>query len=193
MKNIIDKYLLKSSLHLAQFQKDDKQSIIKAAKLIIKAFNSKKKLLICGNGGSASDAQHLSAELIGRFKKDRQSFPAISLNTDTSALTAISNDYTYSKVFSRQVEGLGNKGDVLFLISTSGKSKNVIEAAKVAKVKKIKTISLTGISKSTLSNICDINIHTPADETCYIQELHIKVIHLLCVLIEEYFRVFLKK
>ena len=192
MKNIIDKYLLKSSLHLAQFQKNDKKTIIQAAKVIVKAFKSRKKLLICGNGGSAADAQHFSAELVGKFMKDRQSFPAISLNTDTSALTAIGNDYTYSKVFSRQIEGLGNKGDVLFLISTSGKSKNVIEAAKVAKVKKIRTISLTGIYKSALSNICDINIHTPADETSYIQELHIKVIHLLCILIEECFRV-LKK
>ena len=114
MKNIIDKYLLKSSLHLAQFQKNDKKTIIQAAKVIVKAFKSRNKLLICGNGGSASDAQHFSAELVGKFMKDRQSFPAISLNTDTSALTAIGNDYTYSKVFSRQIEGLGNKGDVLF-------------------------------------------------------------------------------
>ena len=187
MNNIIKDYLLNSMVHHQNFEKGDKKSIIRASNLIIKAFKNKKKLLICGNGGSASDAQHFAAELIGRFKKERRSFPAICLNTDTSAITAIGNDYNYSKIFSRQLEGLGNRGDVLFLISTSGRSKNILEASEIAKEKKVKTIALTGEKKSVLSKNVDICINVPSCETSHIQELHIKVIHLLCILIEKNF------
>ena len=104
-------------------------------KLYLEAFKKNNKLLICGNGGSASDAQHFSAELVGRFKKDRVSLPAIALNTDTSSITAIANDYDYKMVFSRQIEGLGQKGDILLAISTSGNSQNIKEAIKIAKKK----------------------------------------------------------
>ena len=136
MKNVIESYLKKSKRNIDNLLNVENKEIISSAKVLVKAIKQGKKILICGNGGSASDAQHFAAELIGRFKLDRRAFPAISLNTDTSAITAIANDYDYSKVFSRQIEGIGNKGDLLFAISTSGKSKNVIEALKVAKKRK---------------------------------------------------------
>ena len=135
---IIDKYLYTSLNSLNLLIDIDKKNIIKSAELISKAFKTRKKLLICGNGGSASDAQHFAAEMIGRFKKNRISLPALALNTDTSAITAIGNDYDFSKIFSRQIEGIGNSGDILFAISTSGKSLNIINAAIAAKKKKIK-------------------------------------------------------
>ncbi len=185
MNEIINNYLSNSLNYVQKLKLSEYDSIVKSAEAIIKAFRNKKKLLICGNGGSASDSQHLAAELVGRFKKERKSFPAISLNTDTSIITAIANDYDYSKTFSRQIEGLGNTGDVLLLISTSGKSKNIIDAAKVAKKKKVKTIGLTGSNKSILSRNCDICILAPSKETCHVQELHSIIIHLLCILIEE--------
>ena len=187
MSDLINNYLEKSMEGLKSLKKNDPKNILKAANLIINAFKNKKKLFICGNGGSASDSQHFAAELVGRFKKERISFPAISLNTDTSAITAIGNDYHYSKIFSRQLEGVANSGDILFLISTSGKSENIINATKTAKEKRIKTIGLTGSKKSMLSKNCDICILVPSEETCHIQELHIKVIHLLCILIEKEF------
>lgn len=187
MSKLINNYLEKSMEGLKKLKKNDPKNILKAANLIVKAFKNKKKMLICGNGGSASDSQHFAAELVGRFKKERKPFPAISLNTDTSAITAIGNDYNYSKIFSRQIEGVGNSGDILFLISTSGKSENIINATKTAKEKRIKTIGLTGSKESILSKNCDICILVPSAETCHIQELHIKVIHLLCILIEKEF------
>ena len=150
MDKIITKYLKDSKSSLDKLIKSDKKELMATAKLLIKSLNNNKKILICGNGGSASDAQHFAAELVGRFKKNRKSFPAISLNTDTSAITAIGNDYGFSKIFSRQIEGIGNKGDILFAISTSGNSKNIIEAAIAANKKKIKIVGLTGKNESDL-------------------------------------------
>ena len=184
MKNIINKYLENNKKTIDILINAEKKEIISSARLIINTINANKKILICGNGGSASDAQHFAAELIGRFKKERQSFPAISLNTDTSAITAIGNDYDFSKIFSRQIEGIGNKGDLLFAISTSGKSKNIVEATAVAKKKNLKVISLTGSNKSKLENYSNICIKAPSNITSHIQELHIIIIHLLCTLIE---------
>ena len=184
MKNIIKNYLETSKNNLNIFLNADHKIIILAVKSLAKTIKSNKKILICGNGGSASDAQHFAAELVGRFKKDRKAFPAISLNTDTSAITAIANDYDYSKVFSRQIEGIGNKGDLLFAISTSGKSKNIIEAALTARSKNIKVIGLTGAKNSILEKCSDICIKAPSEITSHIQELHITIIHLLCILVE---------
>ena len=184
MKNIITNYLEKSKTNIDLLFNSEKKEIISSALLIVKAIKANKKILICGNGGSASDAQHFAAELIGRFKKDRKSFPAISLNTDTSAITAIGNDYDFSKIFSRQIEGIGNNGDVLFAISTSGNSKNVIEAAIAAKKKNLKVISLTGSNKSALEKSSNICVKAQSNITSHIQELHIIIIHLLCTLIE---------
>ncbi len=187
MNKIINSYLENSKKALEAFICLNKNEILDGANLIVKSFKKGNKILMCGNGGSASDAQHFAAELIGRFKKDRESYAAISLNTDTSALTAIANDYDFSQIFSRQIEGIGKKGDVLLAISTSGNSENVIKAAIQAKKQKLNIISLTGMNISKLQNNSDICIKVPSKETCHIQELHIIVIHLLCVLIESKF------
>ena len=185
MKNDISRYLKSFQNDFNNFVKKSNKDIIIAAKTIAEAFNNNKKLLICGNGGSASDAQHFSAELVGRFKKERASLPAIALNTDTSSITAIANDYDYKMVFSRQIEGLGQKGDILLAISTSGNSKNIKEAIKSAKKKKITTIGLTGKNKSIVWKESDCCIAVPSKETSHIQEMHIIVLHLLCILIEK--------
>ena len=187
LNKIINSYIEESKKALDTFLEIDKDSILNASKLIVKAFKSGNKVLMCGNGGSASDAQHFAAELIGRFKSNRPSFAAISLNTDTSALTAIANDYDFTNVFSRQVEGLGKKGDILLAISTSGNSKNIIKAAIQAKKQKLNIISLTGFNTSVLEKNSDLCIKVPSKVTSHIQELHIIVVHLLCTLIEKQF------
>lgn len=149
------------------------------------ALKSGGKLLFAGNGGSASDAQHLAAELVCRLKDDRPAIAAISLATDTSILTAAGNDYGYEHVFSRQVEALGRKGDVLFAISTSGNSANILKAVDAAKKLGVLTIGLTGKSGGKLADACDIAIHIPSDETAKIQEGHITTGHMICALIEQ--------
>ena len=147
------------------------------------------KILACGNGGSAGDAQHFAAELIGRFEAERQELAAIALTTDTSILTAVGNDYSFSQIFSRQVRGLGHAGDVLLAISTSGNSTNVIYALQMAKVKGVRTIALTGKSGGKIKsrNLADITICVPDDETFRIQELHLPVYHMLCIAAEDEF------
>ena len=187
LNKIINSYIEESKKALDTFLEIDKVSILNASKLIVKAFKSGNKVLMCGNGGSASDAQHFAAELIGRFKSNRPSFAAISLNTDTSALTAIANDYDFTDVFSRQVEGIGKKGDILLAISTSGNSKNIVKAAIQAKKQKLNIISLTGFNTSVLEKNSDLCIKVPSKVTSHIQELHIIVVHLLCTLIEKQF------
>jgi D-sedoheptulose 7-phosphate isomerase len=142
------------------------------------------KILIAGNGGSASDAQHFAAEFVGRYVKERESYPAISLATDSSALTAISNDYGYNEVFSRQLSGLGNQGDIFIGITTSGNSENIINAIKIAKSKGIFSISLTGKDGGAVKDISDLCINVPANETARIQEVHIFILHLFCELFE---------
>ena len=184
MEDLIYKYLEESKSALNSYIQADKKSLIYSVNLMVKAIRQEKKILICGNGGSASDAQHFAAELIGRFKKERIAYPAISLNTDTSAITAIANDYDFSKIFSRQLQGLGQSGDILFAISTSGNSENVIQAAIEAKKKNIEVISLTGSKESKLEKYSTVCIKVSTETTAQIQELHIIVIHLLCTLIE---------
>ena len=149
------------------------------------ALNEGNKILFCGNGGSAADAQHLAAELVGRFVKERESLPAIALTTDTSILTAIANDYSYDDVFSRQVAGLGQAGDVLIGISTSGNSKNVVKATELAKQKGLKTVAFTGEGGGILGALCDAVIAVPSKTTARIQEMHILVGHIVCELVEE--------
>jgi D-sedoheptulose 7-phosphate isomerase len=154
------------------------------AQRCIAALQRGNKLLICGNGGSAADAQHMAAELVGRFISDRAAIPAIALTTDTSALTAIANDYGYDAVFSRQVAALANTGDVLLAISTSGNSKSVIAACDEAHRLGCEAVGLSGRDGGSLMDHCDAMVVAPADETAHIQECHIVVIHLLCGLIE---------
>lgn len=148
------------------------------------ALSAGKKIIFCGNGGSAADAQHLSAELMGRFMIDRDPLPALSLTVDTSALTAIGNDYGYEYVFSRQLKGIGVEGDVLVGMSTSGNSKNVVQAFQVAQKLGIKTIALTGQGGGELVALADVLIAIPSHKTNHIQEAHIAIGHLMCQAIE---------
>lgn len=142
------------------------------------------KIVFCGNGGSAADAQHLAAELVGRYLIDRAPLPALALTVDTSALTAIANDYSFDEVFARQLGGLGQAGDVLVAISTSGNSRNVLRAIEVAREKGIATIGLTGQSGGQMRQLCDICICVPSDRTNHIQEMHIAVGHMICGQVE---------
>ena len=160
-------------------------SLIKITQICCGSIEKGGKIIFAGNGGSAADAQHFAAELIGRFKKDRPSLPAMALNTDTSALTAIANDFNYETVFARQIQGIGNKEDILLAISTSGNSRNILEAVKAAKKKKLVTIGLTGKNSSLVSSKSDYCIFVSSKETSHIQELHIIVLHILCILIEK--------
>ena len=144
------------------------------------------RIFLCGNGGSAADAQHIAAELIGRFVNDRRALPAIALTTDTSALTAIGNDYGYDEVFSRQVEGLCREGDVLIAISTSGNSGNVLKAVDRAHRAGASVIGLSGKSGGALDSKCDVSLVVPSDVTARIQEMHIVIGHLICALVEEH-------
>jgi phosphoheptose isomerase len=165
----------------------DAGAIARAAELMRDAVLAGKKVLLCGNGGSAADAQHISAELVGRFVLERRPLPAIALTTDTSALTAIGNDYGYEHVFSRQVEALGAPGDVLVAITTSGTSKNVVAAAEVARRLGMKVIGLTGAKGAAFVASCDAGVAVPSMVTARIQECHITIGHLLCEVLDEAF------
>jgi D-sedoheptulose 7-phosphate isomerase len=153
--------------------------------MICQALTSGNKILLCGNGGSAADAQHIAAELVGCYEKQRRSWPAIALTTDTSALTAVSNDLGYEQVFARQVLGLARPDDVLIAISTSGKSKNVLRAAEQARELGCKTIALTGATADPLASLCDVSVPVPSTRTSRIQEAHITIGHLWCEMVDE--------
>ena len=158
--------------------------------LVIKTLKKGNKIILFGNGGSASDAQHIAAELVVKYKKKRRSIPAISLSTDTSTLTAIGNDFSFNEIFSRQIESIGKPGDIAIGITTSGKSKNVINALKLAKKMKITSVILTKEKypkKKQIEKISDFILGVPAEETARIQELHILVGHLMCAAIDEIF------
>ena len=157
----------------------------KAARLIIGSLRKGGKLILFGNGGSAADAQHIAAELVGRFRRERAPLPAIALSTNTSSLTSISNDYGYEMVFKRQIEALGKPGDVAVGISTSGNAESVIEAIIAAREHGIETIGLTGKDGGKLANLTDAAIIVPSNETAHIQEAHIMIGHLICELVEE--------
>ncbi len=155
-----------------------------AVQWIVEAMNTRKKILFAGNGGSAAQAQHLAAEFIGRFQKDRPALPAIALTTDTSILTAVGNDYGFEKIFSRQIEGLINEGDLFFAISTSGNSTNLVEAAKVCKERFCKTVGLLGHDGGKLAKIVDLAIVAESSNTARIQEIHITIGHMICQIVE---------
>ena len=159
-------------------------SVEVAAKLCLDCLKNGNKILLFGNGGSAADAQHIAAELVGRYKTERKGLAAIALTTDTSALTAIGNDYGYDCVFDRQVEALANTGDVAIGISTGGSSANVASALKLAKDLDCKTIGFSGRGGGEMNELCDINIVVPAQDTARIQEMHIVIGHIICHLID---------
>jgi D-sedoheptulose 7-phosphate isomerase len=160
------------------------QTIGAIAQRIAASLQGGGKLLLAGNGGSAADAQHIAAELLSRFKLDRNPLPAIALTTDTSVLTAIGNDYGYDQVFERQVRGLGRKGDVFIGITTSGRSPNIISALKAAREAGVTTIGFTGTPGLSMQPLCDHLLVAPSDETAIIQQIHITAAHAICGLVE---------
>ena len=185
MKSTIKKEL---NDHLETTQKviDDLQVEIEhACEMVLASIKLGHKILLCGNGGSAADAQHIAAELTGRYKVERKGLSAIALTTDTSALTAIANDYGFDTVFERQVEALAEEGDLLIGISTSGMSRNIINAFNKAQEIGCKTLALSGKGGGEFSGKCDLNVIIPTDDTPRIQEMHILIGHIICQIIDE--------
>lgn len=166
---------------------DDKllQTVNDCVNVIVSAFEKGNKVLFCGNGGSASDAQHLAAEFSGRFYTDRDALPAEALHCNTSYITAVANDYSYDVIYSRLVKGIGNEGDVLVGLSTSGNSKNIVKAFEVAKEKGMITIAFTGSTGGKLKDLSDFLINVPSDDTPRIQESHIMLGHIICEFVEK--------
>ena len=157
----------------------------KIAAVIVAALRAGNKLLIAGNGGSAADAQHIAAEIVGRYRQDRPAWAALALTTDTSALTAIANDYGFEQVFARQVAGLGRRGDVLLALSTSGRSPNILAALRSAREQGLVTIGFTGSKGEALGALCDHVLVAPGDDTAVIQQIHLAVAHGICDEIEQ--------
>ena len=190
IKEIFESEINKHVLSIDFFLKNNFDDFKKFLDFVIKTLKKGNKIILFGNGGSASDAQHIAAELVVKYKKKRKSIPAISLTTDTSALTAIGNDFSFNEIFSRQIESIGKPGDIAIGITTSGKSKNVINALKLPKKKKIISVIITKKkypNKQHLKKISDLILGVPANETARIQELHILVGHLMCAVIDEVF------
>lgn len=167
------------------FFKENVDMIVEVVHLITDAFNAGKKLILFGNGGSATDASHIAAEFVNKFQKERPGLPAIALNTDMAIITSIANDYEYSDVFARQLKAIGNEGDVVIAISTSGNSPNVLKAADAARRKKMKIIAFTGNTGGKLASKVDYAFLVPSDSTPRIQETHITLGHLICQMVEE--------
>ncbi len=187
MKNYFKSSLLES-IHIKEKLIENQLSeCLRATELFIKALKEDNKILICGNGGSAADAQHIATELIVRLSSafERSPIPAIALTTNTSILTAISNDYGFDYIFSRQISALGKAGDILLAISTSGNSTNIIEAINTAKDKNMSIIGLSGQSGGKMKSLCDSIICVPSDNPNRIQEVHITIAHIWCALIEQ--------
>ncbi len=186
MENIIQKRFKESTEVKNRFLKENLSRLLDVVKLISHCFEAGNKLFFFGNGGSAADAQHLAAEFVNRYIMDRPPLPAIALTTDTSILTSISNDFSFSEVFAKQLKALGKEGDVAVGISTSGTSPNIIKAFEVAKEMGMKTIALTGNDGGSLVKIADVSLIVPSSSTPRIQEVHILIGHVLCELVEHY-------
>lgn len=184
---MIEKVLEAIELHkklIDEFEKEDINKIIRITEVIVDSFKNGHRVYICGNGGSAADSQHLAGELIGRFQKKRKALPAVALTVDTSVITCIANDFSYDEIFKRQLEALLYPGDILLLFSTSGKSKNIIKAAKYARSRKTLIISFTGKPGSELQKISEVNLSVNSDFTCRIQEMHQIAYHIVCELVD---------
>lgn len=185
MKDQIKSIFQESIRVKEQTLKDNVDKIAAVVGEIQEVFRRDGKIFFFGNGGSAADSQHIAAEFIGRFKKERRALPAIALTTDTSILTALGNDYGFDVIFARQIEGLARRGDLAFGISTSGNSKNVIEGIKRAHKMGLKTVSLTGCGGGKLAGLTDISLIVPSSQTARIQESHLCIAHTICELVEE--------
>ena len=184
MKNTIQNEFQTHLETIKKVMETMEEPLEKAASLAVETLKNGNKILFFGNGGSAADAQHLAAELSGRYKTERRGLPGIALTTDTSALTAIGNDYGYDRVFDRQVEAIAQKGDLLFGISTSGNSKNVINAFKVGQEIGCKILGMSGRDGGEMNKYCDINLVVPSNDTPRIQEMHILFGHTICQIID---------
>lgn len=185
MRDTIIKIFEDSAEVKVKFARENAEKIIEVVQIIAQAFREGKKLLLFGNGGSATDASHIAAEFVNRFLMERPPLPAVALNTDVSVLTSISNDYDYSQVFSKQLSALGHEGDVVIGISTSGNSGNVIKAVETAKKNGMKTIVLTGGTGGKLANMADFTFIVPTKHTPRIQETHITLGHTICELVDQ--------
>ncbi|HEY2379903.1 MAG TPA: D-sedoheptulose 7-phosphate isomerase [Terriglobia bacterium] len=181
---LIDHFVSESLRVKTAFFEQNKESIARAAETIAHGLKNGKKMLFFGNGGSAADSQHLAAEMVGRFGPDRSALPGIALTTDTSILTAVGNDYGYDKVFSRQIEALGQPGDTAIGISTSGNSPSVLEALDAARAKGLFTVGFTGEGGGKMVGRCEVLFRVPSRVTARIQETHILLGHILCELID---------
>lgn len=172
---------------LAEIEGRGLETIASAASAIIKALKANKCVYLCGNGGSAADAQHIAGELVGRFRRERKALAAVALSTDTSIITSVANDYSYEDIFARQVEALVGKGDILWAFSTSGSAANVISAARLAKKKGACVLAFTGRSKSLLERIADVCFCAESKSTARSQEMHQVAYHIICELVEQSF------
>lgn len=161
------------------------EKIFEVSKVIANAFNEGAKLILFGNGGSSTDASHIAAEFVNRFKRERPGLPAIALNTDMAVITSIANDYDYSEIFAKQLKALAQEGDIVFAISTSGNSPNVLKAMEVAKKKKLITVALTGLKGEKFASKATYSFIVPSDNTPRIQETHITIGHVICQMVEE--------
>ena len=190
IKEIFESEVINHINNAELFLKNNFKDFNKFIEIVVKAIKKNKKIILFGNGGSASDAQHIAAELVVKYKKKRKPISAISLSTDTSALTAIGNDFSFNDIFSRQIEAIGQPGDIAIGLTTSGKSKNVLNGLKIAKKKKLISIILTKekySNKEQIKKISNFVLSVPASETARVQELHILVGHLMCFVLDEIF------
>ena len=185
MENILRRSLADSIAAKEDFYRDHRQKLFQLVDWVVACFRAGNKLMICGNGGSAADAQHLAAEFVNRFLINRAPLPALALTTDTSILTSVGNDFSYDDIFAKQVEALGKSGDILLGISTSGNSPNVVRAVDTAKKLGIRTVALTGGSGGRLAGEAELVLTVPSAKTPHIQEAHLWIEHMLCWLVDE--------
>ncbi|MBK8946209.1 MAG: D-sedoheptulose 7-phosphate isomerase [Ignavibacteriae bacterium] len=188
MKKIIEHELLSHKIVIEEVIELLKPDIEKACEMVLNVLDSKNKIILMGNGGSAADAQHIAAEFTGRYKVERKGLPAIAITTDTSALTAIGNDYGYQHVFERQVEALAQPGDLVIGISSTGNSENVVNAFSKAKEMNCKTLGLSGKGGGKFNIKCDLNIVVPSNDTPRVQEMHILIGHIMCQVVDEHYK-----
>ena len=184
MKNIVERSFVESIEAKRRCLKNNGESLIRAATVIVDAFNNESKLMIFGNGGSAADAQHIAAEFVNKFMIERPPLPAMALTTDTSILTSVGNDYNFDDIFSKQIKALGMEGDVAWGISTGGESVNVIEGLRVARDRGLRTIGMTGSGGGKMSEVVQVLLKVDADNTARIQECHITMAHIICELVD---------
>ncbi len=182
--DLISRSLMQHAEVIGNVVKNNRRDIAKCAELLTDTLISGKKVLLCGNGGSAADAQHIAAEFVGRYESERRALPAIALTTDTSALTALANDYDFQRIFARQIDALAVEDDCLIAISTSGNSPNIIAAVMAARNRGCKVIGMTGAKGKKLAGLCDACIVVPSDRTARIQEAHITIAHIWCEIVE---------